>query len=273
MANRGKFARIAVEIDLHRPLMPSIELDGETYLISYEGLPQVCVRCGVLGHPPTAYAVTASAAPPTPFQSTAWAFLRLDKEDVRLQQAARRILNPLTATGRGHTCNEDVLQWCEDRANSGRLRRGQNIVAEKTAQQETNQPSRLPFGMGQRLNLFSFKGTERTSQQSWPSKAADRSRGPARGAKGKGLTTSAQPRVVQGQASVGPAPASAPELPIRLKPTPSDRDLVVTIPTHYEMLCDNKLIAEPNPLVAEGPLGIDEVANPERPRTFRLSPR
>ncbi|KAJ8753558.1 hypothetical protein K2173_022799 [Erythroxylum novogranatense] len=58
LANRGKFARIAVEIDLLCPLMPSVELDGETLLISYEGLPQVYVRCGVLGHPSNACAKT-----------------------------------------------------------------------------------------------------------------------------------------------------------------------------------------------------------------------
>ncbi|KAJ8769001.1 hypothetical protein K2173_023996 [Erythroxylum novogranatense] len=39
--NRGRYARIAVDIDLTRPLLPTVELDGKTLLLTYEGLPQV----------------------------------------------------------------------------------------------------------------------------------------------------------------------------------------------------------------------------------------
>ncbi|KAJ8749253.1 hypothetical protein K2173_018732 [Erythroxylum novogranatense] len=84
----------------------------------------------------------------------------------------------------------------------------------------------------------------------------------ARGAKGKGLTAKAQPRVDQGQSSAGSSQVSTLDLAIRLKPTTSDHNLVVTIPTHSEMICDNTLIAVPPQPVAEGPLGMEEVAKP-----------
>ena len=50
LAARGKFARVAVEIDLNKPLVSRFTLDGEIQRIEYEGLPQVCFHCGRVGH-------------------------------------------------------------------------------------------------------------------------------------------------------------------------------------------------------------------------------
>lgn len=47
---RGKFARIAVEVDLNKPLMSKIRIDGLWYLVEYESLPQICPCCGKAGH-------------------------------------------------------------------------------------------------------------------------------------------------------------------------------------------------------------------------------
>ncbi|KAJ8773828.1 hypothetical protein K2173_008291 [Erythroxylum novogranatense] len=47
---RGKFARVAVEIDLTEPLVSRIELDGEEIKVAFEGLPQICFTCGRVGH-------------------------------------------------------------------------------------------------------------------------------------------------------------------------------------------------------------------------------
>ncbi|CAN1178244.1 hypothetical protein LINPERHAP2_LOCUS33563 [Linum perenne] len=49
-AERGKFARIAVELDLDEPLPPVVMLDGATQLIEYENLPNLCFDCGRIGH-------------------------------------------------------------------------------------------------------------------------------------------------------------------------------------------------------------------------------
>ena len=47
---RGKFARVAVNIDLAKPLLSKIWLDGSWQRIEYEGLPQICFSCGRVGH-------------------------------------------------------------------------------------------------------------------------------------------------------------------------------------------------------------------------------
>src|ERR1044072_9006190 len=48
--SRGKFARICVEIDLNKKLVPSIRVMGLVLNLEYEGLHQVCFHCGVYGH-------------------------------------------------------------------------------------------------------------------------------------------------------------------------------------------------------------------------------
>ncbi|KAI9112897.1 hypothetical protein K1719_016011 [Acacia pycnantha] len=47
---RGKYARIAVLIDLQQALVPWIKVDGKTYGVEYEGLPLICFSCGKYGH-------------------------------------------------------------------------------------------------------------------------------------------------------------------------------------------------------------------------------
>ncbi|CAI0629451.1 unnamed protein product [Linum tenue] len=47
---RAKFARMAVEVDLSKPLVPRIRLDGYWQRVEYENLPMVCFECGRVGH-------------------------------------------------------------------------------------------------------------------------------------------------------------------------------------------------------------------------------
>ncbi|CAN1801889.1 hypothetical protein LINPERHAP1_LOCUS23151 [Linum perenne] len=49
-AERGKFARIAIEIDLDKHLSPVVLLDGTIQQIEYENLPNLCFECGRVGH-------------------------------------------------------------------------------------------------------------------------------------------------------------------------------------------------------------------------------
>ncbi|CAN1145777.1 hypothetical protein LINPERHAP2_LOCUS14877 [Linum perenne] len=49
-AERVKFARIAVEIDLSEPLLPVVLLDGVHQLVEYENMPTICFECGRIGH-------------------------------------------------------------------------------------------------------------------------------------------------------------------------------------------------------------------------------
>ncbi|CAL1383990.1 unnamed protein product [Linum trigynum] len=47
---RGKFARIDVELDMSKPLQTRIRLDGFWQQVVYENLPEVCFECGRIGH-------------------------------------------------------------------------------------------------------------------------------------------------------------------------------------------------------------------------------
>ncbi|CAL1371475.1 unnamed protein product [Linum trigynum] len=47
---RAKFARIAVEVDLSKHLVPRIWLDDGWQKVEYENLPEVCFECGKIGH-------------------------------------------------------------------------------------------------------------------------------------------------------------------------------------------------------------------------------
>ncbi|XP_024039221.1 uncharacterized protein LOC112097863 [Citrus clementina] len=49
-ACRGKFARIAVELDLAKPLCSQFLLDGKLQKVEYENLPLICYECGKYGH-------------------------------------------------------------------------------------------------------------------------------------------------------------------------------------------------------------------------------
>ncbi|KAI9073489.1 hypothetical protein K1719_044528 [Acacia pycnantha] len=48
--DKGEFARICVEIDLQKPLLPAFTVFGEHKQLVYEGLHRVCFRCGLYGH-------------------------------------------------------------------------------------------------------------------------------------------------------------------------------------------------------------------------------
>ncbi|KAI9086476.1 hypothetical protein K1719_031560 [Acacia pycnantha] len=48
--DRGKFARLAVCLDLTKPLISKILVDGELIFVEYEGLSSICFNCGRYGH-------------------------------------------------------------------------------------------------------------------------------------------------------------------------------------------------------------------------------
>ncbi|CAL9240148.1 unnamed protein product, partial [Arabidopsis halleri] len=47
---RARFARICVEVNLKRPLKGTLRINGERYYVAYEGLQNICPRCGIYGH-------------------------------------------------------------------------------------------------------------------------------------------------------------------------------------------------------------------------------
>ncbi|XP_057422339.1 uncharacterized protein LOC130716152 [Lotus japonicus] len=80
---RGKYARICVEIDLSEPVLGRVGLCGVWYNIEYEGLHLLCSKCGCYGHlartctgkpvkqPASQSKPTANTAPDTPVAAAA----------------------------------------------------------------------------------------------------------------------------------------------------------------------------------------------------------
>ncbi|CAI0469648.1 unnamed protein product [Linum tenue] len=61
---RARFARIAVEIDLSKPLVTRIRLDGQWQYLEYENLPEVCFECGKIGHSESSCPKLMAPSPP-----------------------------------------------------------------------------------------------------------------------------------------------------------------------------------------------------------------
>ncbi|ONK68087.1 uncharacterized protein A4U43_C05F7290 [Asparagus officinalis] len=49
-ANRGRYARVCVEMDLTKPLKGSVFINGNRYLVEDENLHSICFHCGRYGH-------------------------------------------------------------------------------------------------------------------------------------------------------------------------------------------------------------------------------
>ena len=47
---RGKFARVCVEVDLTMPVVGKIWVNSHWYKVQYEGLHLICTSCGCYGH-------------------------------------------------------------------------------------------------------------------------------------------------------------------------------------------------------------------------------
>lgn len=50
LSSMGKYARVAFNLDLLKPLVSRIEVDGRIQLVEYESLPNICFWCGLFGH-------------------------------------------------------------------------------------------------------------------------------------------------------------------------------------------------------------------------------
>ncbi|KAJ8769549.1 hypothetical protein K2173_005152 [Erythroxylum novogranatense] len=228
-ASRGKFARIAVEIDLNNPLKPSVELDGETLFISYEGLPQVCIKCGVVGHSPSACAKTVSAAANA---STSMGSMGANTTEPSRPLKVTREPPELVAT------------------NGCGLRMNVQCRHPKTATSEVKDKasvSRVP-------------------------KPTERSRKVKKNAKGKSILEQPTTRAEKGQTSASIEQESDLLSSIRLKPSTSERNLIFTIPSHSEMICDNQIIAAQPQVTEERPHSMEGLEDPGDAQLSQKSP-
>lgn len=50
MAARGKYARVCIEMDLKKPLIPQVAIGKYNYVVEYEHIHTFCFHCGRVGH-------------------------------------------------------------------------------------------------------------------------------------------------------------------------------------------------------------------------------
>ncbi|KAL4309737.1 hypothetical protein GQ457_01G012650 [Hibiscus cannabinus] len=66
----GRFARLAVSLNLRRPLVSKLIINGRTQIVEYESLPTVCFHCGIYGHLkdicPQLQQLVSDSSPPQP---------------------------------------------------------------------------------------------------------------------------------------------------------------------------------------------------------------
>lgn len=48
--SRGQYIRLCIEVDITKPLLSKFRLNGRVWGVQYEGLRQICFKCGKLGH-------------------------------------------------------------------------------------------------------------------------------------------------------------------------------------------------------------------------------
>ncbi|XP_028800899.1 uncharacterized protein LOC114756151 [Neltuma alba] len=66
---RGKFARVSVEVDLNKKLQARFVLRRTIYTVEYEGLDAICFKCGVYGHKQDHCSLNTEKREETPEQS------------------------------------------------------------------------------------------------------------------------------------------------------------------------------------------------------------
>ncbi|KAG8474374.1 hypothetical protein CXB51_033788 [Gossypium anomalum] len=49
-AQKGRFARMTILLDLNKPLISRTKVDGRIQQVEYESLPNLCFACGCYGH-------------------------------------------------------------------------------------------------------------------------------------------------------------------------------------------------------------------------------
>ncbi|GAU46480.1 hypothetical protein TSUD_402360, partial [Trifolium subterraneum] len=87
---RGRFARMCVEVDLTKPVVSRVGINGEWYQVQYEGLHIICTQCGCYGH------LMKDCAPPTKKSVV----VQKDSENI---EPSKKTSEPIAKTGEPET--------------------------------------------------------------------------------------------------------------------------------------------------------------------------
>ncbi|KAJ8750708.1 hypothetical protein K2173_015889 [Erythroxylum novogranatense] len=280
-AHGGRYVRIAVEIDLSLPLCTSVTLDGETLPFSYEGLPQLCYSYGKVGHASalcpqrqctsdphrpasgdthedvTSHTTPADAGVPAgPFVETptvgsgygSWIQVqRRPRPSLqRLQQASSPPASRTLPARSSNTSPPTVS------TRFAALVDGREDETAEAVHSHTHAPLANPFqGLGKPLAPPVPSGISQARGMGSPLPSHRPKQPSRRGPKGKKGPIKPQ---LRGESSgtkpiLTPSPFVIPLVP--LQPTSIDKNIAIIIPTHTEMLCDQRVLAASDEAVEE----------------------
>ncbi|KAJ8899897.1 hypothetical protein K2173_019600 [Erythroxylum novogranatense] len=272
-AQRGRFARLAVELDLSAPLRTSLVLDGETIMVEYEGLPTVCSSCGFIGHESAACphrpsttdvaskkhkeaAIGSSRASPlgrndagtTPGPSSGEQPWIPSRGGRRGQRPARAAGTPSSSSSAipGHV-SRTVHQRVGQRGAA--VHRGGsrfNILETIVSPTEDLSSPSLPshpfifFGSGRRVEQTSLVLNEPNETHAGPILTEGSPQFPVQ------AQSASSAEGPTGLLSVGPATGSGPHpgdpTLVQLQPSPTAQHLAIDLQSHIEMVCDQVLL-------------------------------
>ncbi|KAH1064282.1 hypothetical protein J1N35_029269 [Gossypium stocksii] len=125
---RGKFARMEVSLDLNRPLISKVRVEGKLQRVECEGLPNVYFGSGLYGH-----------------QKEEWPKLRQEELTENLKDENVKLKTPAPAELNRRAKTKEFDSWMVVSCHSRRLTRRNTIM-------ETNKQNR---SIGSRFSLIS----------------------------------------------------------------------------------------------------------------------
>ncbi|CAL1357166.1 unnamed protein product [Linum trigynum] len=175
---RGKFARLAVELDISKPLPTRIFLDNFWKGILYENLPTICYSCGRIGHDEDAC--------PLKKQETSLALITLSSAD---SPVAEQSSSPEPPAGFGPWMQ--VTRRSRKQIRKGRIGQGSTEETSQMARADSGKISVPTKGKQESIMIKGKQNAGRVTEMTKGKEKLDQKQGQQKGKtskqKGKGL--------------------------------------------------------------------------------------
>lgn len=147
---RGKFARICVELDLQKPLVPKVIFADAIFNVEYEGLGKICFACGRFGH-------RREACPWKPSSSSPFAHHENSDSPIPSRQEQPPEKAPQVKVVSGEKFGDWMIT---SRTKNHLVCRQFEQKTEQRGRQESDRSTRKPPSFGQKSRFAVFEDME-----------------------------------------------------------------------------------------------------------------